>query len=80
MANYQREIREIRDKLKLGVKSVTVDGVSTVYDLDSLREQLKWYIANDDTERGLGRVRTPFVRADLSGGAYFGGGFNGTSP
>lgn len=57
MADYQAEITEIRTKLASGVRRASVDGTSMELDLEQLRKQLAWYIANDDLEQLRGSVR-----------------------
>jgi hypothetical protein len=57
MADYQEEITEIRTKLRNGVRRTSVDGLSAEFDLEQLRKQLAWYIANDDLEQARGNAR-----------------------
>jgi len=64
MADNTDEIARIRALLASGVKSVTVDGITTTLDLDSLRRELRRLIATDDALRGSRPVASSI---DLSG-------------
>jgi hypothetical protein len=52
MADHRKRIAEIEQILRSGVSSITTDGTSTSYDLDSLRRELRELQAADDTQRG----------------------------
>lgn len=49
MADNAARIAEIRNLLRTGVQSSSVDGVSTTLNLDSLRQELRRLEAEDDT-------------------------------
>lgn len=49
MADNAARIAEIRELLQTGVKSSSVDGESTTFDLESLRQELRQLEAEDDT-------------------------------
>jgi len=55
-AQMRTRIDEIDEVLRTGAKSITVDGITTTFDLDSLRQE------RQDLERKLGAVRRrPFA-------------------
>jgi len=64
MANNTAEIERIEELLRSGVKSVTVDGVTTTIDRVALEKQLRRLRAEDDTQRGR---RPVAASVDLSG-------------
>ena len=49
MADNSAKIAAIRQILETGVQSTTVDGVSTTFDLDSLRKELTRLEAEDES-------------------------------
>ena len=51
MADNSEAILAIRTLLGTGTRSVTVDGVTTTFDPDSLRKELSRLLADDDTEQ-----------------------------
>lgn len=53
MADNSAAIAAIRRKLASGAKSVSVDGVVTTLDLDSLRQELRRLEAEDDAAQEL---------------------------
>lgn len=64
MADNATEIAAIEALLESGAKSVTVDGVTTQFDLDGLRKELRRLRAEDDVRQ----TRRPFsASVDLSG-------------
>jgi hypothetical protein len=50
MANNTAKIAELKAVLQRGVTTVTVNGTTTVYDLDVVRQQLRELEATDDTD------------------------------
>ena len=65
MADHTTEIARIRELLRSGAKSVTVDGVTTTIDTAELKRQLRELINDDDASVGN---RRPFAQ-----GVYLGG-------
>ena len=64
MADNSERIAEIEEILRSGVKTVTVDGVTTSFDLESLRRELRLLRASDDALRGK---RPVAARINLGG-------------
>jgi hypothetical protein len=62
MADHSAEIARLENILNSGVESLTVDGVTTRFDFDSIRKRLKELKA----EQGAGRAQAIKIR--LSGG------------
>lgn len=52
MADNSERIEQIEAILRSGAKTVTVDGVTTSFDLESLRRELRLLRGTDDTLRG----------------------------
>ena len=64
MADNTRRIAEIREILRTGVVSSSVDGTNISIDVDSLRRELRQLMSEDDTQR----VRRPRISSvDISG-------------
>ena len=57
MADYSAEIAQIETILNSGTRSVSVDGMSTAYDHDSLRKRLAELRALDDSTLAAGKAR-----------------------
>ena len=64
MADNAAKIAKIRTLLATGAASMTVDGVQTSYNLDSLRKELSRLESEDDT---VLVNRPTFASIDLSG-------------
>lgn len=64
MADHAARIAEIRELLRSGVSSVSTDGTSTAFDLDSLRRELRDLEAQDDVLKG----RRPVASSIYLGG------------
>lgn len=52
MADNSARIAEIQQILRAGVASQTTDGVTTAFDIPSLRKELRQLMAEDDTQAG----------------------------
>lgn len=52
MADNSVQIARIQKILRNGVRTVVVDGVTTTFDFEELRRQLRELMASDDTHRG----------------------------
>lgn len=63
MADHSERIAQIQEILRSGVQSVSTDGNTVSFDLDSLRAELRQLMAEDDTHRGR---RPTVVGFDLS--------------
>ncbi|MBX3448209.1 MAG: hypothetical protein KF777_01545 [Planctomycetaceae bacterium] len=53
MANHSEAIAEIEEILRLGVKQTVVEGLTVVYDHDTLRRELARLKKLDDATQGL---------------------------
>lgn len=63
MADHSAAIAEIEEILRAGVKQTTVDGTTVVYDLPSLRKELRRLKRTDDATKGK-RPLVATVRLD----------------
>lgn len=64
MADNTAKIAELEEILRQGVTQTTIDGVTIVRDLDSVRAELRQLKAEDDT---IGNRRPQSFTVDLGG-------------
>lgn len=65
MADYSIEIAALEAILNSGASSVSTDGLSTSYDLDSVRKRLAELQAQDDASVNAGKARPRIARIRL---------------
>ena len=64
MADHSVEIARLEALLSTGARSISVDGVSTTLDPESIRQRLRQLKADDDAHRGR---RPRITSMDLRG-------------
>lgn len=65
MADYSIEIAALEAILNSGANSVSTDGLSTSYDLESVRKRLAELKAKDDASINAGNARPRIARIRL---------------
>lgn len=67
MADYSREIDQLRQVINGATTSVTVDGITTRFSIEQARKRLSELLNLDDASIANENVRPPVMRIKLGG-------------